>query len=44
MVQDKPLSIFGDRLGFEVGGLISHAFFRPYALTIDFTNMRLVLA
>jgi len=44
MVQDKPLSIFGDRLGFEVGGLISHAFFRPYALTIDFTNMCLLLA
>lgn len=44
MVQDKPLSIFGDRLGFEVGGLISHAFFRPYALTIDFADMRLVVA
>jgi len=44
MVQEKPLSIFGDRLGFEVGGLISHAFFRPYALTIDFTNMCLLLA
>ncbi|MBN1438236.1 MAG: aspartyl protease family protein [Anaerolineales bacterium] len=29
--------------GFQVGGLISHAFFRPYALTFDFTGMRLIL-
>ena len=29
--------------GFRVGGLISHAFFRPYALTFDFERMRLCL-
>jgi predicted aspartyl protease len=31
------------RLGFRIGGIISHGFFRPYALTFDFTGMRLVL-
>ncbi len=30
-------------LGFRVGGIISHQFFRPYALTFDFTGMRLFL-
>ncbi len=29
--------------GFRVGGLISHAFFRPYALTFDFKRMQLYL-
>jgi tetratricopeptide (TPR) repeat protein len=29
--------------GFRIGGFISHQFFRPYALTIDFTGMRFVL-
>ncbi len=29
------------KFGFRIGGLISHAFFRPYALTFDFTRMRL---
>ncbi len=29
--------------GFRIGGLISHGFFRPYALTFDFTGMRLFL-
>jgi len=29
--------------GFRVGGLVSHAFFRPYALTFDFEGMRLLL-
>lgn len=29
--------------GFHIGGLISHDFFRPYALTLDFANMRYVL-
>jgi len=31
------------RLGFRMGGIISHAFFRPYRLIIDFTNMNLLL-
>lgn len=29
--------------GFRIGGLISHEFFRPYALTLDFTGMRYFL-
>ncbi len=29
--------------GFRIGGLISHGFFRNYALTLDFVQMRLVL-
>ncbi|WP_420643966.1 aspartyl protease family protein [Candidatus Leptofilum sp.] len=30
-------------LGFHVGGLISHGFFRSFALTFDFNKMRLIL-
>ncbi len=29
--------------GFRIGGLISHGFFRPYALTLDFQRMRFFL-
>jgi hypothetical protein len=29
--------------GFRIGGIISHGFFRPYALTFDFAGMRLIL-
>jgi predicted aspartyl protease len=29
--------------GFRIGGIISHGFFRPYALTFDFEAMRLIL-
>jgi hypothetical protein len=29
--------------GFRLGGIISHGFFRPYALTFDFDRMRLYL-
>lgn len=29
--------------GFSIGGLISHQFFRPYALTLDFSEMKLYL-
>ncbi|HEY6768564.1 MAG TPA: hypothetical protein VI386_27715, partial [Candidatus Sulfotelmatobacter sp.] len=29
--------------GFRIAGLISHQFFRPYAVTFDFTAMRLFL-
>ncbi|MCE7996175.1 MAG: tetratricopeptide repeat protein [Roseivirga sp.] len=28
-------------MGFRIGGLISHAFFRPYAVTFDFVKMRI---
>jgi len=34
---------FENAFGFRVGGLISHRFFRPYALTLDFTSMRYFL-
>jgi predicted aspartyl protease len=34
---------FGDRLGFQIGGIISHGFFKPYSLTFDFTTMNLLL-
>ena len=33
-----------DAYGFRVGGLISHEFFRPYALTVDFVSMRYLLS
>lgn len=40
---ETPPSVLGDRLGFYLGGLISHQFFREHALTLDFTGMRLVV-
>jgi hypothetical protein len=40
---ENSASILGDKLGFHIGGLISHQFFRDYALTFDFTGMRLIL-
>jgi hypothetical protein len=30
-------------LGFHIGGLISHGFFRPYGLTFDFRGMKIYL-
>ena len=33
----------GDVLGFRVGGMISHAFFRDSAVTYDFARMRMIL-
>jgi len=30
-------------MGFRVGGLVSHGFFRPFAVTFDFERMRLYL-
>lgn len=33
-----------EAFGFHLGGLISHGFFRPYAVTFDFTGMRIILA
>lgn len=32
------------RHGFRVGGIVSHAFFKPYALTFDFEQMRLLMS
>lgn len=37
-----PLPL-GKVFGFSIDGLISHAFFRPYALTLDFDAMKLYL-
>lgn len=31
-------------LGFKLAGIVSHSFFKPYAVTIDFTGMRLFIA
>lgn len=33
----------GELAGIRIAGLISHQFFKPYALTFDFTGMRLFL-
>jgi predicted aspartyl protease len=35
--------VVGDMLGFHVGGLISHQFFRKYAVTFDFQDMRMII-
>jgi hypothetical protein len=43
VAMEKTLGVLGDRLGFWIGGLISHQFFRDYALTLDFRAMRLFL-
>lgn len=34
---------FRQSFGFDAGGIISHQFFRPYAVTFDFDRMRIVL-
>jgi hypothetical protein len=33
-----------ETFGFHIGGLISHGFFRPYAVTFDFDRMHMALA
>jgi tetratricopeptide (TPR) repeat protein len=40
---ENSVPILGDQLGFHIGGLISHQFFCNYALTLDFTGMRLIV-
>ena len=32
------------RHGLRIGGIISHAFLRPYAWTFDFEKMRLLMS
>ena len=32
-----------DRMGFRTGGIISHGFFRPFAVTFDFQAMTMYL-
>lgn len=43
VAMEKTLGVLGDRFGFWIGGLISHQFFRHYALTLNFRTMRLFL-
>lgn len=43
VVTEQDNSIFNGVTGFNVGGLISHQFFRDHALTFDFHNMRLIV-
>lgn len=43
VAMEGSLGVLGDQLGFQIGGLISHQFFRDYALTFDFMGMRLFL-
>jgi len=38
---ENSVSVLGNALGFHIGGLVSHAFFRKSALTMDFDGMRL---
>jgi len=49
--QQKVFSAFGPfpedleyNQGFHIGGLISHNFFRPFSLTLDFSNMKIYLS
>ncbi len=35
--------VVGDQLGFHVGGLISHQFFRKHALTLNFSDMKMLV-
>ena len=44
VVLEKDASLFTGALGFKVGGLISHQFFRDCAITFDFVNMQLIVA
>jgi hypothetical protein len=43
VVLEGEMSIFKGALGFEVGGVVSHRFFRDQAVTFDFEAMRLCL-
>lgn len=42
-IHEKDLPTFTGALGFEVGGLISHDFFRARRLTMDFRRMQLLI-
>lgn len=43
IVTRPPIPVLGHKLGFFIGGVVSHQFFRDYALTLDFVGMRLIL-
>jgi hypothetical protein len=40
---DPPLAVLGDRLGVDIGGCVSHQFFRTTAVTLDFSEMKLII-
>jgi len=40
---EEDLSLFRGSLGFEVGGLVSHEFFRDHTVTLDFRRMHLII-
>jgi len=42
-MSEGDLDIFTGALGFKVGGLVSHGFFKGMGLTLDFQKMRLIL-
>ena len=42
VVMKNSLAILNNQLGFRVGGVISHQFFRQRAVTFDFAGMRLI--
>ena len=42
-LHESDLAIFQGALGFDVDGLISHDFFKGSTVTLDFTNMRLLI-
>jgi hypothetical protein len=41
VAMENSVPMLGDELGFHLGGLVSHSFFRRSALTMDFRGMRL---
>ena len=43
IAMEGSASILEGKLGFSVGGLISHQFFRKWSLTLDFSAMKLAL-
>jgi len=43
VVLEEDASLFKGALGFKVGGLISHQFFRDCAVTFDFVHMQLIV-
>lgn len=38
---EQDLSLFNGALGFDIGGLVSHQFFRDHVVTFDFRHMQL---
>lgn len=43
VAMERDNSLFNGSIGFAVGGLISHQFFRDHAVSFDFCHMRLIV-